>query len=277
MTADPLISPHGLPERLFSLGELVVDGPSASGSMRTAPWMCHDDGRPAAGLLGVVLDVVVGQPTLATRPEDTWPVTTELSIDVARTPELDGRPVLVDGELAAADDVIAMSQGAARDASGALLATAVARTRYTPGVPDLAAAGTRELPVVGTTSIRATWGGDLDVAPDGTGCLQVPPSPSMLNAAGNVHGGVLVCLADVLATAVVDRPDAPALATAAVRVTYLRPGSATGPLALTARTRHRGRATALVDVEAVGGDGRLCALGRVTFHAPGSRVVAGAP
>jgi uncharacterized protein (TIGR00369 family) len=170
---------------------------------------------------------------------------------------------------------VALSHGSAHEADGSVLATAAARTRYTPGVPDLAGAATRDASeprafIAAQSSLRAALAGD--VAAEGAdataGRMRVPPGPALLNAAGHVHGGVIVCLADVLANAVWARPDAPALATASLRFAYLRPGRATGPLDLSARVRHRGRTTAVVDVDVVGGDGRLCATGRVTAHAP---------
>jgi uncharacterized protein (TIGR00369 family) len=261
-----LITPHRAPEELFGLGPIEVAGDTAHGSMLTAPWMTDADGRPAAGMLGVLLDDVVGQPTLTARPDGTWPVTTELSVDVLAALPVDGTVLVARSELLTGHDHVGTARGEVRGPAGGLLALATVATHYVPGVPD-AGAGDRAAPaevaVPRGRRLHEALGGALDARPPHSAVLEVPPGAALANAGGRGHGGVLAALADVVAAAAVADHDRP-LRTTGLRVAYLRPAVLDGPLRLTATVVHRGRATALTRVDLVGGDGRLCAAATVT-------------
>lgn len=260
-----LITPHGAVEELFGLGPIGVAGDTARGDMRTAGWMTDAAGRPAAGMLGVLLDDVVGQATLTARPEGCWPVTTELSIDVLDALPIDGTVLVATSELLVGTERTGTARGEVRDRAGHLLALAVVTTHYTVGTPDLGREVTPAAsPPPMTGHLHEVLHADLRAGPDGHVLLVLPPGPGVENAAGRGHGGVLAALADVAAAAAVAREDPPPLRATGLRVTYLRPAVLDGPLTFDALTVRRGRSTALTRVDITGGDGRLCAAASVT-------------
>jgi uncharacterized protein (TIGR00369 family) len=264
-----LITPLRAPEQLFGLRPIKVTGDTASGGMRTAPWMTDASGRPLAGMLGVLLDDVVGQATLTARPDGHWPVTTELSIDVLADLPNDGTILDARSELLSSTARTGTARGEVRAPSGTLLAIAALTTHYIPGVPDLH--DVPEAPVPEPPAARhlhEACGADLVVHDHGRAVLEVPPGPVIRNAAEKGHGGVIAALTDMVAAAAVD-DGGPPLRTFGLRMAYLRPAVLDGPLVLTAGVVHRGRSNALTRVDVLGGDGRLCAAASVTAGAVG--------
>ena len=81
--ASVVTTPLGRPEALFRVGGAEQDGQGVRARMRTGPWTRGRDSGTCAGSLGVFLDDLLGNALLAGRPEDYWPVSTELSIDLA--------------------------------------------------------------------------------------------------------------------------------------------------------------------------------------------------
>jgi uncharacterized protein (TIGR00369 family) len=78
---------------------------------------------------------------------------------------------------------------------------------------------------------------------------------------GLVHGGVFATIADALTTSAQERA-------ISSQTSFLRPITG-GAVNAHARRRHRGRTTAVWEVDIADDEGRLCALVRVTV-APGS-------
>jgi uncharacterized protein (TIGR00369 family) len=265
-----LITPHLAPEMFFGLEPVRVAGRTASSSMRTAPWMTDASGRPSAGMLGVLVDDVVGQATLTARPDGAWPVTTELSIDVVDDLPADGSVLAATSELIVSGERSATARGEVSDPAGRLLAVATVATQYVPGVPDVS----REAPAApsppsSTRHLHEALHGTLEVRAGGCAALEVPRSAPLENVTGRGHGGVLAALCDVVAAAAVADEERPPLRTSGLRITFLRPAVLDGALSLSARAVHRGRSTALTRVDVTGGDGRLCAAATVTSCAGG--------
>jgi uncharacterized protein (TIGR00369 family) len=261
--APQLVTPHREPEALFGLGPVEVDGDAATATMRTAPWMVGPDGAASAGMLGVLFDDVVGQATLTARPDDHWPVTAELSIDVVAPLPADGTVLVAASRLLAAGPRTGSAQGEVRDPSGAVLAVATVVTQYVPGVPELDGTSARAVVPGAGGSLHEVLGGRLECDPGVGATMTVTPTPALSNVAGNGHGGVLAALADVVATAAVADAAAP-LRTCGLRVAYLRPAVLDDPVRLEARVVHRGRSAALTRIDVTGGDGRLCTAATVT-------------
>lgn len=264
MTAPLLVTPHRAPEALFGLTPIEVDGDTARGTMRTGAWMTDPDGGPAAGMLGVLLDDVVGQATLTARPDGAWPVTTELSVDVVGGLPVDGSVLVAGSRLVAASSRHATACGEVHAPGGDVLAVATLSTHYVPGVPDLdgvVPADPQDRPPPGLR-LHEVLGATLESTPGHGALLVVPQGPAIGNVAGHGHGGILAALADVAAAAAVADEGHP-LRTASLRIAYLRPAVLTGPLHLHATVVHRGRSTALTRVDVTGGDGKLCAAATV--------------
>lgn len=257
-----LITPHRAAEELFGLGPVEVDGDTAWATMRTAGWMTGPDGAPAAGMLGVLFDDVVGQATLTARPDGHWPVTTELSVDVVAPLSVDGTLLTATSRLLAAGPEVGTAQGEVRAPDGAVLAVATVSTHYVPGVPDTAGSAPAAAVPRGD-HVHEVLGGMLESDPGHRATLVVPPGPTVGNVTGSGHGGVLAALAEVVAAAAV-RDDRHPLRTQGLRCVYLRPAVLDGPVRVEAHVVRRGRASALTRVEVTGGDGRLCTAATVT-------------
>jgi 1,4-dihydroxy-2-naphthoyl-CoA hydrolase len=89
----------------------------------------------------------------------------------------------------------------------------------------------------------------------------------LLQPVGLVHGGVLSSLVESLcsrgtAFAVMDQ--GMAAMGQSIHVTFMRPIT-DGFIEVSARARHRGRTTWIWDAEVTDGEGRLCALARMTI------------
>jgi 1,4-dihydroxy-2-naphthoyl-CoA hydrolase len=91
---------------------------------------------------------------------------------------------------------------------------------------------------------------------DGDVRARVGVTDALKQPLGLVHGGVFATLADMLTTG----PGERAISN---QTSFLRPIT-DGVVNAHARRRHRGRTTAVWEVEITDGDGRLCALVRVT-------------
>src|SRR5580693_1405418 len=127
-----MTTPLGRAEALFRVGAAERDGQGARAQMRTGPWTRGPDGRPCAGSLGVFLDDLLGNALLAGRPEDYWPVSTELSIDLAAPLPAGGSVLTGRGWPVSLEPGGGLSHGTVTDGSGALIATATTRERFLP-------------------------------------------------------------------------------------------------------------------------------------------------
>jgi 1,4-dihydroxy-2-naphthoyl-CoA hydrolase len=84
---------------------------------------------------------------------------------------------------------------------------------------------------------------------------------------GLVHGGVYSSLIETVcsrATALAVAPQEMAAIGQSLEISFLRPLIA-GSMTVTARARHRGRSTWVWDAEATDGEGRVCALAKMTI------------
>ena len=242
-----LTVPRGRPENLFDLGPVLAESGGTRTSMPTGPWLRGPDGRPSAAGLGVLLDDVLGQAVLTSRPDGLWSVTTELNIDVTA-------PLPADGQR-----VSAMARGEVRDAAGRCLAVATTWARFVRGVP----AEVLDPPRLPAAVARGACLSDLlGVSVPDNGRLYLPPRADLGNPQGVVHGGILLSLAVMSAEQVLRSGSQ--LEIASVRVAYLRP--AAGELSFVPVTVHRGRSFGVVRVDVSNAAGALCTSATVTVR-----------
>ncbi len=254
-TVELLLTPHGGPERLFRVGPVTVDGDVVRLSIATGPWLHDGDARPAAGALGVLLDDLLGQAVIVHRPDGCWAVTTELAIDVCGPLPADGGLLEAEAQLVSRDDAGGLSRGTVRAADGTEVAVGTTWSHFVPGVPEAVFHG-----VYGPPPSDRSAGSLAELV--GVVGQVLPGRPELLNPRGFVHGGVLACAAEMTARRAVS-----GLATASLRVAYVRP--AVAPVVLTPTVRHGGRSLAVVDVEARGADDRICAIATVGLRSAG--------
>jgi uncharacterized protein (TIGR00369 family) len=268
--ASVMTTPLGRPEALFRVGAAERDGQGVRAQMRTGPWMRGPDGRPCAGSLGVFLDDLLGNALLAGRPEDYWPVSTELSIDLAAPLPADGSVLTGRGWPVSLEPGGGLSHGTVTDGSGVLIATATTRERFLPAPRAL---------LTGSGADGALLARDDEAAPEsamdllgavahreeGAVTVTVAGSGDFANPMGNTHGGVLLCAAEITGSLAL-HADASPLQTASVRVVYIRPVPVTDTITYTAEVLHRGRTLGVAQITGRGGGGKTCAVATITAH-----------
>ena len=280
--ASVITTPLGRPEALFRVGAAEPDGQGVRAQMRTGPWMRGPDAQPCAGSLGVFLDDLLGNALLGGRPENYWPVSTELSIDLAAPLPLDGSVLTGQGWPVSLEPGGALGQGAVRDDSGATVATATTRARYLPaprGLPggpgsgDGPGRGDGPGPWAATPAVDDLSGPESTLAllgavprrEGGAVILTVPGSDDFCNPMRNTHGGILLCAAEITGSLALHTCSSP-LQTASIRVVYVRSVPVTDTITYTAEVLHRGRTLGVVQVTARGGGGKTCAVATITAH-----------
>ena len=96
---------------------------------------------------------------------------------------------------------------------------------------------------------------------------RLPVREHVTQPMGIVHGGVYASIAEGLASVGTNHgvaADGMVALGMSNNATFLRPVAAGGTVHAVARRRHRGRTTWVWDVDLTDGDGRLCAVSRVT-------------
>ena len=97
--------------------------------------------------------------------------------------------------------------------------------------------------------------------------FRMPAAENLLQFQGMVHGGAIYSLADsavAIALLTTCQPEEQVV-TIEGKINYVAPVRAGGEVTAEARLVHRGRQTALGDVEVKGDDGRLVAKGLITY------------
>ena len=253
------VTPGG-PENLFGIGPIVAEPGQARASMPTGPWLRGPGSRPSPAGLGVLLDDVLGQAVLSSRPAGLWAVTTELNIDVAAPLPVDGQEVTAAARPVLLDGAGGLAQAELQDAAGRCLALGTTWSRFIEGVPD-AVRNPPPLPDVNDRGQRLTE--LLDVLVDDAGGIELPVRADLGNPRGVVHGGVLLCLAAMSAGQAMHGTE---LDIASVRVVYLRP--AAGVLRIEPTAIHRGRSLGVMRIDVSNASGALCTTATVTARSP---------
>jgi uncharacterized protein (TIGR00369 family) len=228
-------------------------------------------GLPTVAPLAMLVDHAGGLINHARRAPQEWTVSSELSLEVA--------PEAADIIAASPErDVTAISRPLGRKNIAALgqcelsvgdelIATATVRSFYITVPADLAAwpeepAGS--LPGQGLAELMAVEIGETGGA---AAVLVQRDDPVLNNSVGAVHGGVSSMGLELVGSAAVNsdmavRP----YGTASLRVNFLRPFHGGGEAHYRAKTAHVGRSSGVAEVQAVGSDGRVALLARLTAY-----------
>lgn len=239
------------PDTLFEVEGLRQDGGTVSGEMRTGPWVLGEDGRPAVGALGVLADNVLGYAVMASLAPGSWSISTEIWLDVIGPVPADGSRV--SGE-AAAVQAGSYASGRLVDASGQVVAEARQRGRRI----DMPPAGV-------TTGAGPAASGDLVTrlglrpTPEGA---ELHATRDLINPVGNLHGGVSLAVAELLATR--SRAEqGSTLPTTSLHIVYTRGVPLDAVVELEVCTRHAGRTLWVTDVTGRVG-GKVSTTARIT-------------
>ena len=217
-------------------------------SMPTGPWLRGPDGLRARAALGVLIDDVLGNSIIGCRPANSWPVSTEISVDYVSRPPSDGLPVQARSRVLSAAPAGALAAGEVTDSADTVLAVATARFRFVPGEPVVAgepAGGSPGRPraepgVVAPpepSSLLALLGADLHGDAMGA-TLTLAAGPQLANPRGFLHGGIALCASQLAGERVLSADGS--LAATAIRIAYVRPVVLSGAVRFTACVVHGG-------------------------------------
>lgn len=200
--------------------------------MALAGWAAGADGRPSVGALGVLADEVLGYALMASLPEDSWSISTEIWLDVVG--DLPSTGIDLVGH-ATPVQAGSYSVGDIRDGKGRLLVSCRQRGRCAPRPPaDPAAA-----PVVVASASGDGIEAVLGLRP-AAGAWALDARPELANPTGMLHGGISLAASEVLATRErVDRGST--LRTTSVHIVHARGVPAGGEVVFEVEHRHVGR------------------------------------
>lgn len=257
VTDPPISFLPQVPEAIF--GVVAVEGTSSAvtGRMRSGPWLCTDDGRPAPGSIGVLVDAAVGGAAVAHRPPGGWAVTTDLSILFCDDIPPDGPDLVVRGQTVWHDAAAGVSTGSVY-CGERLVATVTERIAYVSAAPRESAPTERAAELDG--SALARLGGQLTA--DG---VRIEVGETATNPGGALHGGVSIHLTELAASSVVHRA-APGLVPTTLHISYARPGKVGETIDFATQVQHLGRNSATVDVTATDTGGKVVTRARLTYH-----------
>jgi acyl-coenzyme A thioesterase PaaI-like protein len=239
------------PEALLRMSALTVEDGVFRGSMPVGPWLGVERRTPA-GALAVLVDDLLGYAITADLPGGRWSVSTEITLDVLRPLPTSGR-VLADGKLAQSDAQGGFASGTVRNEEGTRLAVCTQRGRFIRAPEGLVEEG--------------AWGGpprpgDLERLLSVRHDVPMPTTDVLANESGNLHGGVSMFVADIVAGAL-----APTLVTSSIHITYTRAIPIGADVTWRATVRPAGRSLGVVDVDGVVDD-RVGTTARVVLHPP---------
>lgn len=233
-------------------------------------------GTPTLAALTVLVDHACGLVNHHRREPQEWTVSTELALELS--PE-------AAATIAAAPDIRVVATARPTGEKGD---TALGRCRLSHGPTVIGVGTVRSVHLHAPEA--AAGGGDLaglgalpdDVSPPRVGLadmmavtadapgepvLHQHPDPVLNNTLGIVHGGIASAGLELVASAALNtgRPDKP-LSTASIRVNFLRQFFAGDQSRYTATVLHGGRRSGVADAQAIGDDGKVALIARVTAY-----------
>jgi uncharacterized protein (TIGR00369 family) len=228
-------------------------------------------GMPTVGPLAILVDDVGGRANFYRRGSGQWTVSSELTVELS--------PDGIDSLRAAPDEPVVASSRPLGPHGATLLAICTLSHRgSTIGggtVRSVAIAGGPDGPIQRgpDTLVRTPQTSLADLmsaAPladeSGTYRLAQRPDSIINNLIGIVHGGVSSAGMELVASAAINHGQAEPLRTASIRVNFLRPFLAGDQSRYEGTALRIGRNSAIGDAQAVGDDGKVAIIARVTGY-----------
>ena len=260
---------------ITTLEENLADA-TVVASMPLGGGMCNPfTGQPSIAGLAVLVDDAAGRANYYRRADGQWTVSSELTVEMSSG--------AAESLLAVPDEPVIASARPLGPAGapmlaictlthcGAVIGGGTVHTVPIAGGPDGPlrpgpdpVARTPEITLAQLMSVR-----NLPVI-DSTCRLQQLPDPMINNLIGFVHGGVSSAGLELVATAAINHEQDQPFQTASIRVNFLRPFVAhadAGAQSLYEGTALRvGRTSAVGDARAIGADGKVAVIARVTAY-----------
>lgn len=228
-------------------------------------------GMPTVGPLAILVDDVGGRANFYRRGSGQWTVSSELTVELS--------PDGIDSLQAAPDEPVVASSRPLGPHGATLLAICTLSHRgSTIGggtVRTVAIAGGPDGPIqrgpdtlvrTPQTSLANLMSAEPLSEQSGTYQLAQRPDSIINNLIGIVHGGVSSAGLELVASAAINHGQAEPLRTASIRVNFLRPFFAGAQSRYEGTALRVGRNSAIGDAQAVGDDGKVSILARVTGY-----------
>lgn len=229
-------------------------------------------GQPSIAALAILVDDVAGRVNYFRRSPGQWTVSSELSVEcspdaVDRLMEDPDEPVMASAHPVGPRGTPMLSV-CTMTHRGAVIGVGTVHTMPIAGGPDGPLRPREDLLVKtpDTTLAELMSVEPLGTAGDGVYRVLQRPDPVINNLIGIVHGGVSSAGLEIVAAAAINHEQATPMRTASIRVNFLRPFVA-GAQSLYEGTALRvGRSSAVGDARAVGDDGKVAVIARVTGY-----------
>ncbi|MDH6245378.1 PaaI family thioesterase [Mycobacterium sp. OTB74] len=233
-------------------------------------------GAPTLAALTVLVDHACGLVNHHRREPDEWTVSTELALELSPEAEatIAARPgVRVVATARPTGEKGDTALGRCRLSHGStVIGVGTVRSvhLHSPGVAESAGSMTADPADYPATDISPRSGlADMmavTAGPDGEPTLLQHPDPVLNNTLGIVHGGIASAGLELVASAALNAGRSDPLSTASVRVNFLRQFFAGDQSRYTATVLRAGRRSGVADAQAVGNDGKVALIARVTAY-----------
>ncbi|HEX3956732.1 MAG TPA: PaaI family thioesterase [Trebonia sp.] len=276
----------GGPERSLGITRSKIVGDDVVASMASGPWLNGPAGSPPGGVLGVLIDDVLGFAIARHRGPGQWSVSAEISLDLTGPVPADGSRIEARARHVHSGPHGGISSGTVHDASGTLIAlcrqhgrwvTTVPRDPMTPPEPGTEAAASAAAQAPAAAGTSAPWRPPASLAAllrarvqptEGGAALDLEVTPDLTNPLGNLHGGITFAACDLAAQAALRAAGGPTQ-TASIHVTYPRPMPLGAAPRFEARVLHRGRSLGIVRVTATVDGVKPCSIATITTGVAG--------
>lgn len=268
MTEAPVAYPPNTALGRFGIAPIVDSADPYVSSMPLAGLVNPLTGAPTIGPLAVLVDHAAGLVNHYRRASDEWTVSSELTLELT--------PNALD---VVADNPATVAVAIARP-TGSRGSTALGSCEITIGDTVIGIGTVRSVYINHPGEFPQEWPQAVDgqrptalreimaLDVDDAKVLRQRENSVLNNSLGIVHGGVSAAGLELAAAAVLnaDRADAP-LRTASLRVNYLRQFVSGGESRYVGTALHVGRRSGVAEAQAVGADGEVALVGRVTAYA----------
>jgi uncharacterized protein (TIGR00369 family) len=227
-------------------------------------------GAPTVGPMAMLIDHIGGLVNHHRRGAREWTVSSELALEVSpdALQTLAAHPdALLVGRSQPLGDKSATGLGTCElTVAGTVVGTGTVRSFFIDAPDDIAPFPTDDGDAVDVHGLAAMLNVGAPAIDGDSVVLPQHGDPVLNNLIGIVHGGVAATGLEVVASAAVNAGRDAQLATASLRVNFLRPFLAGGESRYVGTPLHSGRRSAVADAQAIGADGRVAIEARLTAY-----------
>lgn len=228
-------------------------------------------GQPSVAGLAVLVDDVAGRVNYYRRGRRVWTVSSELTVEItpgalASVHAAPDEPVIASARPLGPPGATLLSVCTLTHAGTVIGGGTVHTVPLTGGPDEPLRRGDDPLVRTTETTLAELMAAEPLGGESGTYRMRQTPDPMVNNLIGIVHGGVSSAGLEVVASAAINHEQDQPLQTGSIRVNFLRPFIAGAQSVYEATALRIGRTSAVGDARAVGDDGKVAVIARVTGY-----------